>query len=134
MKLLLLLLSGCFIYDNAGAQDNRVEKYDYRASQSFLDRLANKPWVAPRLDTAKLLNGTAFLKDRKPGVHRLPQDNMPCIVSDSTKTVKIPNAWKGSLRVPYKSKPPQIPNPNRQQWRPFPISNTEAANTEAATK
>jgi hypothetical protein len=134
MKLLLLLLSGCLINGNAEAQNDKMEKLDYRVSKSFLSRLTNKSWVAPGIDTSKLLDGTAFLEHRKPGVHRLPQDNMPCIVPDSTKTVRIPNTWKGSLRVPYRSKPPQIPNPGRQQWRPFPINNTGPANAETATK
>ena len=47
---------------------------------------------------------------KKPGVYALPQDNMPCIVPDSTKSVKIHNAWKGSLQVPFKGGPPRIPN------------------------
>src|SRR5688572_6830968 len=101
MKLLLLLLSGCLINGNAEAQNDKMEKLDYRVSQSFLDRLTDKTWVAPKTDTAKLLDGAPFLQNRKPGVHRLPQDNMPCIVPDSTKTVRVPNVWKGSLRVPY---------------------------------
>ena len=45
-------------------------------------------------------------KNLQPGVNRLPLDGTPCIVPDADKTVPIPNAWKGPLRVPFKKKKP----------------------------
>ncbi|MBB1285231.1 hypothetical protein HRH25_12675 [Flavisolibacter sp. BT320] len=45
-------------------------------------------------------------KNLQPGVNRLPLDGTPCIVPDADKTVPMPNAWKGPLRVPFKKKKP----------------------------
>jgi len=47
-------------------------------------------------------------KNLQPGVNRLPLDGTPCIVPDAEKTVPIPNAWKGPLRVPFKKKKPSV--------------------------
>ncbi|RYZ44653.1 MAG: hypothetical protein EOO14_26760 [Chitinophagaceae bacterium] len=45
-------------------------------------------------------------KHLHPGINRLPLDGTPCLVPDADKTVAIPNAWKGPLRVPFKKKKP----------------------------
>lgn len=47
-------------------------------------------------------------KNLQPGVNRLPLDGTPCIVPDADKTVPMPNAWKGPLRVPFKKKKPAV--------------------------
>lgn len=45
-------------------------------------------------------------KNLQPGINRLPLDGTPCLVPDADKTVPMPNAWKGPLRVPFKKKKP----------------------------
>lgn len=48
-----------------------------------------------------------------PGVHALPQDNMPCIVPDMNTVIAIPNGWKGHTQVPFTGRPPKMPNPSK---------------------
>jgi len=40
----------------------------------------------------------------------LPQDRMPCLVSDTKNIVKIPNAWNAAT-IPYIPQYHRIPNP-----------------------
>ncbi len=125
MKRLLSLLLSCFLLFGGNAQNATVNKGSYSVSDSYNLRLSNNQQVVTAFnDSTIVLQNLDLLKRKKPGVYRLPQDNMPCIVPDSTKTVQIPNAWKGPLRVPYKSNPPRIPNPSRQ-WVPYPIKEAE---------
>ena len=109
MKRLLPLVLSCFLLFESRAQNGLKNKQDFRVSDSYKFNQGNSKVVAIN-DSNIVLNNLSFLKGKKPGVYRLPQDNMPCIVPDSAKTVKIPNGWKGSLRVPYRSNPPRIPN------------------------
>lgn len=45
-------------------------------------------------------------KNLQPGMNRLPLDGTPCLVPDPEQSVRMPNAWKGPLRVPFKKKKP----------------------------
>lgn len=45
-----------------------------------------------------------------PGIHYLPQDNMPCLVPDTKDMAAIPNAWP-HVQLPFQS---AIPNPGLQ--------------------
>ena len=125
MKRLLLLLLSSFLLFKGNAQDDNVNKFDFKINDGYKSRLSNKQILEAIKDSNIVLNNLAFLKGRKPGVYRLPQDNMPCIVPDTTKTVRMPNAWKGPLRVPYRSNAPRIPNPTKQ-WVPVPMTNSNA--------
>jgi hypothetical protein len=62
-------------------------------------------------DTAGLVRPKAYLVNPKPGIHRLPQDNMPCLVPDLNATVAIPNGWGDKTEVPFRGKSPRLPNP-----------------------
>jgi hypothetical protein len=65
-------------------------------------------------DTLKLLTPSLFSKQHpKPGIYRLRQDNMPCIVPNLADVASIPNGWKGKTKVPYSDNPPLMPNPSR---------------------
>ena len=55
-----------------------------------------------------------YLVNPKPGLHRLPKDNMPCIVPDSDATVSIPNAWQGETTIPFRGRAPRIPNQSKR--------------------
>ena len=55
---------------------------------------------------------------KQPGVYRLPQDGMPCIVPDTKDVASIPNVWKGTIRTPYKGRKPTIPNPSQPNVQP----------------
>ena len=106
MKLLLLLLSVVGMSSIANAQEpegSQKLKNDWKVERPLTT-------VVPK-DSA-LLNIYPYV-NKKPGVYRLPKDGMPCIVPDTKDIASIPNAWKGSIRVPYKGKKPVIPNPSK---------------------
>jgi hypothetical protein len=85
-------------------------------------------------DTADLTRPKAYLVHPKPGIHRLPQDNMPCIVPDPGASVAIPNVWAGKTKVPFRGNAPRIPNPAK----PFKLSPSRPLkvypNTDTNTK
>ena len=69
-------------------------------------------------DSARMLQkGSMFLS---PGLHFLPQDNMPCLAPDMTGLQAMPNAWSGGRDL--KNAPGVIsPNPARPfryEYRP----------------
>jgi hypothetical protein len=111
MKRLLPLVLSCFLLFESSAQSGPKNKQEFTFPDGYkMDQ--GRSGVALS-DSNMLRYNLGFLKGKKPGVYRLPQDNMPCIVPDSSKTVKIRNVWKGPLRIPYRSKPPRIPNPSK---------------------
>jgi len=109
MKQLLLLLIGFASFTTAQAQEEGLDtpKID---GESLLRRYKQEHINKSPRDSVYTSNHLLIPGNGKPGVYSLPQDNMPCIVPDSTKTVRVPNAWKGPIKPPYKSKPPRIPN------------------------
>jgi hypothetical protein len=109
MKQLLLLLSGFASFTTAQAQDDQLDSPKIDA-ETLLRRYRQEEAKKLPADSVYSLNPLLIPGNGKPGVYRLPQDNMPCIVPDSAKTVRIPNVWKGPVKIPYKSKPPRIPN------------------------
>ena len=125
MKRLLSLLLSCFLLFEGFAQDEYVQKFDDDAL-NLLKTYKEKQHSTSINDSNIVLQNFGLLNGKKPGVYRLPQDNMPCIVPDSTKTVRIPNAWKGPKRIPYRSNPPRIPNLTKP-WVPTPLTNTTTA-------
>jgi len=98
MKRLLPLLLSCFLLFESVAQNGDVQKFNYDALDRFITDQNNKQRSATANDSNIVLQNLGFLKGRKPGVYRLPQDNMPCIVPDSTQSVKSPNISEGSKR------------------------------------
>jgi hypothetical protein len=118
MKLLPLLFA-CFISFMANAQNNRDCIQQSRQKLSELKKTQHVPTTIVRKDTARQLSNFALLL--KPGVHHLPQDNMPCLVPDPNATVAIPNAWRGETKVPYTGKPPRIPNAAKPLAPPRPL-------------
>ena len=54
-----------------------------------------------------------------PGVHRLPQDGMPCVVPDTKDIAAIPNFYNGKVSVPYAGNTPHIPNPSIDKIKSF---------------
>jgi hypothetical protein len=75
-------------------------------------------------------NGNSLLKSfpsavMAPGIHFLPQDNMPCVVPDTREIVPIPNGWKGEISPRFNPPAPAIPNPggkNSPQGKTFQIT------------
>lgn len=123
MKLLLpLLLSSLWLFEG-NAQNGLISKYSYENSARYKMEVNKRIGATPRNDSDIVVHSPIELKGKKAGVYRLPQDGMPCIVPDSTKTANIPNAWKGPVKVPYKSNAPSIPNLSKP-WVPFPIANS----------
>ena len=127
MKRLLPLLLSCFLLFEGYAQNDYVQKFNYNALDRLKTYRYKKPSVAMK-DSNIVLYNLNLLKEKKPGVYALRQDNMPCIVPDSTKTARIPNAWKAPQGIPYQKNPLRIPNLDRP-WVPTPIAN-ENSNTK----
>ncbi len=121
MKWLLHLICCCAASTVVNAQllSGEIEKYQQNA--------AHRNGVIEKIHALKKQSDTgigkpptapAYLLNPKPGIHRLPQDNMPCIVPDRNATVAIPNTWKGEKKIPFRGTRPQMPNPAK----PFPLS------------
>lgn len=111
MKRLLPLLLLSFA---AQAQNPKFDAKKFKEDASYRDALLNYLSQKNQRENASIGGatvGSPVLINPKPGVHRLPQDNMPCIVPDTKNIAAMPNAWKGAVKVPYRSNPPQIPNP-----------------------
>lgn len=125
MKFLLLLFVSCFLLFKSNAQDNKYTVPKIQPEKPYQYKLPKELDATILPDSVITLRDLALLKSKKPGVYRLPQDNMPCIVPDSTKTVQIPNAWRGPVRVPYQGKKPRIPNKPTMKWVPAPIASTD---------
>jgi hypothetical protein len=115
MKPLLLLLTVCFgsLFANAQIESGKLPNFADK-----IDALKNLQRYSQGMalnDTAKqFFRPELFLTNSKPGVHRLPQDKMPCLVPDMNASVAMPNLWKGEIKVPFQANPPQIPNPGRR--------------------
>ena len=115
MLRLLFIICGCVASFVANAQllSGEVEKYQQDATyrNSVIQKLHA---LKKRSDTSIVKPPThPYLVNPKPGVHRLPQDNMPCIVPDMNATVAIPNTWKGEKKIPFRGAQPQMPNPGK---------------------
>lgn len=108
MRRLLLLLFGSIVCFAVRAQQEVKKQTKDALSDAFTNYFDKKK------DTGSLtLPKTLYLVNPKPGIHRLPQDNMPCLVPDPNAMVAIPNLWKGETKVPFKGGSPRIPNPAR---------------------
>ena len=115
MKRLPLLLAACFGLLAAHAQNEMGKLPNFADDIDALKNLRRYPFGMVQSDTAKqYAKPELFLTHPKPGVHRLPQDNMPCIVPDLSASVAMPNAWKGEIKIPFQGSPPQIPNPGKR--------------------
>ena len=95
--------------------------------------IAQSPWAKVKKDTLKprLLPRTMDLNmlglnamKRKPGVHALPQDGMPCIVPDTNSIAAMPNAAK-AIPVPPANRMPNAATNRRTP--PAPEGETRAA-------
>lgn len=109
MKQLLLLLTACVSLTTTQAQEDQLDAPKVDA-EALLRRYRQEQVNKLPTDSVYTYKHLLIPGNGKPGVYSLPQDNMPCIVPDSTKTVRIPNAWKGLAKPPYRSKPPRMPN------------------------
>lgn len=67
-------------------------------------------FIKPPNDSGIVRNGISLPAKKKPGVYRLQQDGMPCIVPDTKDIAAMPNAFKGEAKVPFLAQPPRIPN------------------------
>jgi hypothetical protein len=115
MKPLLLLLAACFGCLVVKAQDEAGKLPNFADDIDALKNLQRYSLGMVQKDTARqLMRPELFPNHPKPGVHRLPQDNMPCLVPDLNASVAMPNVWKGKTGVPFQGKPPQIPNPSKR--------------------
>ncbi|MDB5206902.1 MAG: hypothetical protein JWR72_1977 [Flavisolibacter sp.] len=118
MKLLLPLFISCFAIFAAQAQTELIDLQKLKAANSeYLQWFRDKMTIdLNKKDSLVTLQyGQLFLKGAKPGVSRLPQDGMPCIVPDTKDIVAIPNAFKGKVSVPFAGNPPRIPNAIERQ-------------------
>lgn len=118
MKTLLLLTATCLAAIGTSAQNAGSKTTQEKIQEALQNyRLRNMVTALPADTLLALRNLTPFA-NRKPGIYRLPQDGMPCIVPDTSKTVQVPNAWQGKKTIPYRSHPPRIPNIAKPQPAP----------------
>lgn len=114
MKTLLLCLAG-LVSTAAGAQGTQPKIFRHTPGTG-LEQQTNGTWQKLLSDSVARRNSLDGFSRRKPGVYRLPQDGMPCIVPDSTKTVAMPNLWRGKKEIPYRGNPPRMPNLAKPQF------------------
>ena len=113
MKPLLPVLISCFATIAAKAQTDLADLQKLNENPRYLQWFSDQVAVAPNNNDSlvNLQYGRLFLKGVRPGVHRLPQDGMPCIVADTKDIAAIPNAFKGKVSVPFLGNSPRMPNP-----------------------
>lgn len=114
MKFLLFCVAG-IISSAAFSQTKPPQSFRYNPGIGLNER-RNGVWQNVLSDSAATHNSLVNFRAKKPGIYRLPQDGMPCIVPDSTQTVRIPNLWRGSKQGPFKGTPPRIPNLLRPEF------------------
>lgn len=115
MKRLPLLLAACSGLLAAHAQNEMGKLPNFADQIDALKKFRRYPLEMAQSDTAKQLSMPELLLTHpKPGVHRLPQDNMPCIIPDLNASVAMPNAWKGAVKNPFQGSPPLMPDPSQR--------------------
>jgi len=122
MKPMLLLLLTCFACLMGQAQNELYDLQKLKADPYNVPLFKNKARVFPNNKDSLInsISGQLFLKNAKPGVHRLPQDGMPCIVPDTKDIAAIPNTFNGTVGVPFTGNRPRIPNGNQRGTLDFP--------------
>ena len=111
----LLLLAFCFCSISLYAQDRKP--LSVRPSRPLVV-------IPERLVTQvpdQILPGG---KSPTPGIYRLPQDGMPCLVPETDHIAVMPNAWKNPEGKSYKAPEGSIPNPG---YRPQRKDSTQQA-------
>lgn len=102
--LTLLLTTSCPILLLAQTESTDIPKFNEKPSTQ------TEPQEKATADETLHQNETDYSllrpKNLQPGINRLPLDGTPCIVPEADRTVSMPNAWKGPLRVPFKKKKP----------------------------
>ena len=117
MKPLLASLICCFAFFVVRAQNTGAKIVEIKPGMSFEYR-DGKYFSKLLNDSAIVRNGLSFPQNKKPGVYRLRQDGMPCIVPDTKDLAVMPNAFKGTIKIPFVSAPPRIPNAATPQRLP----------------
>ncbi|HEV7333207.1 MAG TPA: hypothetical protein VGN63_19385 [Flavisolibacter sp.] len=113
MKRLLYLICCCAASSFAEAQNLTSEIEKYQQDAAYQSEIIQKLKALHKQSDTSIVKPPVqpyYLINPKPGIHRLPQDNMPCIVPDMNATVAIPNTWKGEKSVPFRGTQPRIPN------------------------
>lgn len=135
MRWLLSLFSGLFFSTLLQGQTLKIDAKKFKEDAGYRNFLARTyAGKKAQADTVVIVPSKAYLVSPKPGVHRLPQDNMPCIVPDPRLTVSINNLWAEKVEVPFTQKPPRIPNPSKTlpfvPSRPLRITPDKDKNTK----
>ena len=113
MKRLLPLFSGFLFSAMLQAQPVETDEKKFKREEVHGNAFADFFVEKNSTDTTDLVPPKAYLVHPKPGIHRLPQDNMPCIVPNLTLTVPIKNLWAEKIELPFRGKPPRLPNPSK---------------------
>jgi hypothetical protein len=88
-----------------------------KANADYLQLFRNKITVDPNNKDTLITSiyGNLLRKGAKPGVHRLPQDGMLCILPDTKDLAVIPNFFNGKIVSPFRSNKHAIPNPYQKE-------------------
>jgi hypothetical protein len=111
MKLLLIMVF-CLFAACANSQATNEQLSQKQAHEIMKNyRRGTLPKVVLTHSLINRFNRSYLVNQKKPGVYHL-KDGMPCIVPDTKNIAAIPNAWKGSIKTPYQSNEPAMPNPS----------------------
>ncbi len=124
MKLLFLLL-GCVFGATAFAQisDEELKAKIKNAIIKKTDENKKTPFAFKKLNLDTSAHSHVFVAGQKvaPGVYRLKQDGMPCIVPDTKEIAHMPNAF-GTVAIPFKAR---IPNAWKKQAPALPPTDSK---------
>lgn len=108
----LLLLTLCFSAVCVFAQNPEVKK-SLQLPQRFEVFINGEKKKLPTDSSVAVVPGKQlFLFNAKPGTYSLPVDNMPCIVPNITGIAHMPNAFRGTVQVPYAGRIPNAAKPH----------------------
>jgi hypothetical protein len=120
MKLLLL---SAFCFFSAGVFAQVLDNQNQQLQDTLKNFKGNNTDALQKqlqdyLQRKKFQNN--LLANKQGNVILLPQDNMPCIVPDTSGIAKMPNSW-GTTAVPYVPQFHPIPNPALPKQRSFEL-------------
>jgi hypothetical protein len=103
MKLsLLIAFCGFIVTAYAQQSDEALRKVTGKDKHDYFQNLLKRDSIKKDLVVFN------FSSTPSPGIYRLPQDNMPCIVPDTKDITAMPNLWP-SVTIPFKGG--KMPNP-----------------------
>lgn len=119
MKLLLVFALCVFSVCAFAQVPKKVNPYSFQLPDTLKIFKGNKNTLQqPQEGWQGRITQNNLLANRKGNIALLPQDNMPCIVPDTSTVGKIPNAWSSVTSI-YVAPVSPIPNPGLPKMQSF---------------